>query len=144
MQFGDRGQIDARVRVHVVLHVGRKRDLMVRVRGREWGEAGTVEVDPVVVEEVWILAGVHAVGAEPDLPLLLVDLLDAANRPLALRDLVLDRPRGTVEQVEVVPAVAFRHPDDLAPVPGVVAELLARSAVARRLVAVSYTHLRAH
>src|SRR4029077_9062388 len=99
-------------------------------------EPGAVEADPVVVEEIGILARPRAGGAEPYRALLLVDLLDALDRPLALRDLVLHRPGRAVVEVQVVPAIALRHPDDLLAVGHVVAILLARVAVAARLVVV--------
>ena len=54
----------------------------------------------------------------------LVDLRHAAHDPFALRDLVLHATCGAVVEIQVVPAVALRHPDDfLALVVDVVAEL---------------------
>ena len=51
-------------------------------------------------------------------------LVDAAHDPLALGDLVLHPAGGAVVQIEVIPAVALGHPDDLAAgVLDVVAEL---------------------
>ena len=88
-------------------------------------QAGAVEIDAVVVLEVRVLAGVHAAGAEPELPLLFVDLDDVADRPRALGDLVLHRAGGAVDQIEVVPAVALRHPDHFLAVGEVVAIALA-------------------
>ena len=67
----------------------------------------------------------HAAGAEPQLPLLFVDLDHVAHRPRALGDLVLHRAGRAVDQVEVVPAVALRHPDDFLAVGEVVAIALA-------------------
>ena len=51
-----------------------------------------------------------------------------ANRPRAFRDLRLHRPGCAVVQIEVVPAVPLRHPDDFLAVVKVVPELLARIA----------------
>src|SRR6185295_13513239 len=81
-------------------------------------------------------ARTRARGAEPDLALLLVDLLDAADGPLPLRDLVLHRAARAVIQIKMVPAVALGHPDDFPAVRDVVAELLAGAPVAARLVVV--------
>ena len=87
--------------------------------------AGAVEVDAVVVLEVRILAGVHAAGAEPDLPLVFVHLDHMAHGPRALGDLRLDRAGRAVDQIQVVPAVALRHPDHFLAVGEVVAKALA-------------------
>ena len=86
-----RRQVDARVGVDVVLHVARERRGVIRVVVGESRQPGAVEVDPIVVREVRILAGIHATGAEPDLPCDRIDMLDGAHHPLALGDLVLHR-----------------------------------------------------
>ena len=98
---------------------------MVRVAVGESRQPGAVEIDPIVVREVRILAGIHAAGAEPDLPLDGIDVLHGAHDPLAFGDLVLHRAGGAVVEIQMVPAVAFRHPDDFLAVVHVVAELLA-------------------
>ena len=105
---------------------------MIGVGGRQRREAGAVEVDAVVVQEIWILAGRHAAGAEPDLALVLVDLLDVTHHPVTLRDLVLHGAGLAVVQVQVIPAVALGHPDDFLPVRDVVAVLLPGIAEERR------------
>ena len=66
---------------------------MLAVALGQGDQAGAVEVDAVVVDEVRILVRVLAAGAEPDLPLLLVDPVDAADDVFALGDLVLDLAR---------------------------------------------------
>ena len=86
---------------------------MVAVALGQGDEAGAVEVDAVVVDEIRVLPGILAAGAEPDLPLLLVDAVDAAHDVFALRDLVLDLALLRVDQVEVPPAVALGGVDDL-------------------------------
>ena len=103
---------------------------MVGVLRRERHEPAAVEADAVVVHEVRILARVHPAGAEPDLPLVFVHLLDAAHHPFAPRDLVLHLSGDAVVQIEMVPAVALRHPDHFLAVGDVVAVLLARVALA--------------
>jgi hypothetical protein len=111
-ELGNRREVDAGVRVHVVRAIGGVRDDVVRVGLGQRGEAGPVEVDPVVVDEVRILPGIHAARGEPDLPLLLVDALDVADDPLALRDLLRRLAGYAVVQIQVIPPVALRHPDD--------------------------------
>jgi hypothetical protein len=76
-------------RVHAAV-VGRELKRMVAVGLRERDQARAVKVRAVVMYEVRILVRVLAAGVEPDLPLFLVDAIDAANDVLALRDLVLD------------------------------------------------------
>ena len=111
-QLAHRRGIDAGVRVHVELQVRREPHGMVRVGRGQRHQPGPVEVDPVVVHEVRVLARIHPARAEPDLPLVLVDLQDFAHDPVALRDLVLHGPGDAVVQIEMVPAVALGHPDD--------------------------------
>jgi hypothetical protein len=120
-----RRQVHARVRVDVELHVGREHDVVVRVRLREGRQAGAVEVDPVVVDEVRVLPRIHAARREPDLAGVLVHLDDAADGPFAPGDLVLHLSGDAVVQIEVVPAVALRHPDHFLAVGDVVAKALA-------------------
>ena len=87
-------------------------------------QPGTVEVDAIVVNEIGILFGVHSARTEPDPAVLHIHAVHAPNRPVALRDLVLNLPRLAVEHIEVVPPIALRHPDDLLAVVDVVAEPL--------------------
>ena len=125
-QLGYRSEIDARVRVDVVAAIARERDDVVGVGRRVGGEARAVEVDPVVVDEVRILARIHAARAEPDLALLFVDAEHVAHDPLALGDLLLHRTGDAVIEVQVVPAVALRHPDDFLAVGDIETVTLAR------------------
>ena len=80
----------------------------------EIDQAGAVEVDAAIMDVIGVLPRMDAAGAEPDLALGVIDAVDAADDPLASGDLVLDRARFPVDQIEVVPAVALGHPDDLA------------------------------
>ncbi len=57
---------------------------MVSIAFGERNQVGAVEIDPIVVDEVRILARVSSAGAEPDLPLLFIDAIDAADDELAL------------------------------------------------------------
>ena len=76
--------IDARVGVDEVLAVRRELDGVRAVALGQRDQARAVEVDAVVVDEVRVLVRIRAAGAEPDLPLLLVDAVDAADDALAL------------------------------------------------------------
>ena len=66
------------------------------------------------MDEVRVLPGILASGAEPDLPLLLVDEVNAADDVVSARDLVLDLPLLRIDEVEVPPAVALGGVEDLA------------------------------
>ncbi len=90
--------IDAAVGVDQVLAVGRKLHRVIAVALGQRDQARAVEVDAVVVDEVRILVGILAAGVEPDLPLLLVDAVDAADDVLAVGDLVLDAALFGVDQ----------------------------------------------
>ena len=78
------------------------------------------------MDVVRVLLRMDAAGAEPDLALGLVDAVHAANDPGALGDLVLDLPGLGVVKIKVVPAVAFRHPDQFPAAIEIVQEVLAR------------------
>src|SRR5580698_10207883 len=73
-----------------------------------------VEIDAVVVLEVRVFILAHAAGGEPDLTFVVVHLDHVAHHPFASSDLVFHATGTTVIQVEMIPAIAFRHPDDLA------------------------------
>ena len=80
---------------------------MVRVRFGQGRQSAAVEVDPIVLDEVWVFAWIHAARLKPDLSLHFVHFIDGADDPVALSDLVLQFPRHTVVQIEMVPAVAL-------------------------------------
>jgi len=63
--------------------------------------------------EIRILIRVHAAGAEVDLAVGDIHAVHAAHDPVALRDLILHATGLSVVQVEMVPPVAFRRPDQL-------------------------------
>ena len=125
-QLQHRGHVDARVAVHVEAPVRGPVDGVVAVGLGVLDQVRPVEVDAVVVEEVGVLAGDHPARLEPDAAVRHVHAVHGAHDPLALRDLVLHPAGDAVVQVEVVPPVPFRHPDDLPSVVDVVAELLPR------------------
>src|SRR5436305_1703945 len=67
-----------------------------------------------MMDEVGILTGILAPGAEPDLPLLLVDQVDSPDDVLPPCHLVLDLALLRIDQVEMPPAAALRGVEDLA------------------------------
>ena len=132
----DRRQIDARPGVDVVLVVGREGHGVIAVGVGEFREAGAVEIDAVILREVRVLAGNHAAGLEPDLALRVVDALDVADQPVALRDLILHLAGDAVVEIEMLPAIALGGPDDLLAVVDVVAVAAARGEPGAELVVV--------
>src|ERR1051326_2891850 len=98
---------------------------MSAVAVRERRKSRSVEIDPVVMHEVGILARLHTARAKPDLALLVVDVLHAPHHPVSFRDLVLHLAGNAVVEVQMVPSIALRHPHDFFPVMDVVTELLA-------------------
>src|SRR2546421_7049675 len=76
------------------------------------------------MNEVRIFTRVHAAGLKPNLALLFINFIDRANDPIALSDLVLQFAGLTIVQVEVVPTIAFRRPDEFPPIVQFVSILL--------------------
>ena len=113
-ELGHRRQVDAGVGIDQEPAIGRQRHLVRAVAFGQDHQAGAVEVHPRMVDVIGVLSGTDAAGAEPDLPLGLVDAVHSADDPFAPGDRVLDRSRPAVVEVEVIPAVALRGPDDLA------------------------------
>src|SRR6185369_4137825 len=66
------------------------------------------------VDVVRVLRRINAAGAEPDLTFLDINAVDATDEPIAFGDLIFHRAGGLINQIEMVPAIAFRHPNDLA------------------------------
>src|SRR5262249_3824908 len=106
-------------------------NLVVRFAvGAQPDQSRSIEVDAVVVQEIRILAVIHAARAEPDLTPRLVDVQHRAHGPLAGGDAVLHGAGCAVDEVHVLPAVALRHPDPVLAVGDVVTVLLAGVALA--------------
>src|SRR5687768_6289960 len=98
---------------------------MVRIRFRKRCESSTVEIDPVIVDEVRILARIHSASGKPDLTRGLIDLFHTANHPVTFRDLILYASGDAVVEIEVIPAIPLGHPDHFPAVIDVAAKLLA-------------------
>ena len=125
-QLHDGRDVHARPTVQVIPVIWGEYHHVHPVRVRERRQPRAVDVDAVVVDEVGILARIHAARVEPNLPLRGVHPVHAAHHPIPPGDLVLHFPREAVVAVQVVPPVALRHPDDFPSVIDVVAELLPR------------------
>ena len=78
----------------------------------EFNQIGAVEIYTGEVDVVRILIGINPSELKPDLALFVVDAIDFVDDPFAFGDLVFGRAGFAVEEVEVIPAVAFGHPDD--------------------------------
>ena len=111
-EFGDGGLIDAGPAIDKIFPVGGEVGLMGAIVGGEDDEAGAVEVDAAGMEVIGVLAGADTAGAEPDLAVGFIDEIDAAHDPIAMGDLVFDLAGGGIVEVEVIPTIAFAHPDD--------------------------------
>ena len=98
---------------------------MVAIAFRERRQAGAVEIDPVVVDEVRILSRIHAARLKPDLTLFFIHLFDGAHHPVSFCDLILHLARDAVVEIQVTPAVPLRHPDDFPSVVQFITNLLA-------------------
>src|SRR5262249_23937316 len=77
-------------------------------------EPRAVEIDAAIMDVIGILRRINAAGPEPDLAILHIDAIDEADQPFALGDLVFHRAGRLIDQVQMGPAVALRHPDDFA------------------------------
>ncbi len=104
--------IHARIRVEEEAAIRRILDTVRAVALGENDQAAAIEIDPAIMDVIGILVGVDAAGAEPDLPRLVIDAIDAAHHPTPLGDLVFHSAGVGVVEIEMVPAVALRHPDD--------------------------------
>jgi hypothetical protein len=62
---------------------------VVGIGFRKRRQASAVEIDPVVVNQVWILPRVHTACLEPDLPFFFIHLLNSPHDPIAFCDLIL-------------------------------------------------------
>src|SRR6185437_12492303 len=135
-ELRDRRQIDTLPGVDVVLAIGREGDGVGAIGFGERREAHAVEVDAAELREVGILAGDEAAGVEIDLALVLIDVINIADEPLALGDLVLHLAGETVIEIEVLPAIALAGPDDVLTVIEVAAEAAAGGEAGSELVVI--------
>src|SRR5947209_13750223 len=62
---------------------------------------------------VRVLTGANSSGAEPDLPLFFVHLIDATHHPITFGNLVFHFTSLSIVKIKMVPAVSLRHPDNL-------------------------------
>ncbi len=112
-QLVHRRHVHAGIRVDDELTVRRVFDRVRAVAGGQFHQARSVEVDAAVVDVIGILLGMNSPGLEPDLTLGRVYAVDLPHDPRALGDLVLQLSAAEIVQIQMVPPVAFRHPDHL-------------------------------
>src|ERR1041385_2565900 len=63
------------------------------------------------MDQVWVLVRILATGPKPDLPVRLVNPVNASDHPRPFGDLVFNVALLRVDQVEMPPAITFRHVD---------------------------------
>jgi len=77
------------------------------------------------MEKIRVLSLIHAASQKPHLTPLFIHPLHTPHHPLAFRDLIFHLAGAAVIKIKVVPAIAFRHPDDFLTVIQVMAKFLA-------------------
>src|SRR2546427_8290178 len=107
VQFVRRRCVHAAPGIDEAFAIGRELDGVVAVALGKGDEAGPIQVNTVVMDEVGVLVRVFAAGAEPHLAVFFIDAVDAANNELAFGDLVFDSADFRIDKVEMAPAVAF-------------------------------------
>ena len=112
-KFMNGREINAGVVIDEIPVVGGEADVVGSVARSEANESGPVEIDAAVMDVVGVLLRIHAAGAEPDLLLFGIDAVHPAHHPFSPGDLVDQFSARGVEEIEVIPAVSLRHPDDL-------------------------------
>src|SRR6185437_470144 len=75
-------------------------------------QTAPIEIDTAIMKVIGILLLINTTRAKPNLPRFVIDALDAAYHPLPFRDLVFHLAGVGVIEIEMVPTVALRHPDD--------------------------------
>ena len=101
------GHVDAAVSVDQEPTVGRILNGVTAVSFGEGNQAGAVEIDTVVMNEIGIFARVLAAGAKPNLALGVIDLVDAAHDVRPRGDDIPELAGICVDQIKVPPAVAL-------------------------------------
>ncbi len=109
----DRSKIHTLPAIDIELAIVREADRVRTVSISEPCQSRPVEVDAVVLREIRVLASDAAASLKPDLTLRIINVVDVAHQPVAFRDLVLHLTRRTIVEVQMLPAVALRGPDDL-------------------------------
>src|SRR5579883_2870641 len=111
-QFHDRREINARPGIDIKLAFRREDDAVVCFYVGERCQAGAIKVNAIGMHVIRIFTRFHTARLEPDEPLLNIDVIDIAHDPVALRDLVLYPGSRAVVEVEMLPSVTLRTPDD--------------------------------
>src|SRR4030042_3345943 len=88
-------------------------------------QAGAVEVYTAEMYVIRILLRLNSAGLKPDLPFFLIYVLNSADNPPAPGYLVFNTSSLGVVEIEMVPAVPLRHPDNFVRFVEVMTELFA-------------------
>src|ERR1051326_1256731 len=86
---------------------------MVSIGVGKCHQTTAVEVNTVVVSKVRILPRIHSSRLKPDLAFGVIHFIHKSHDPFALSDLVLYLTGDSVVQIEVLPTIPLRSPNDL-------------------------------
>ena len=124
-QLGDGGGVHARPGVDQKLTVGGPLFGVSSVLFGENGEVGAIEIGAAYLNIVGVLVWHDAADVKPYLPFIAIDPLDTANHPVSFGDLILHLAGEGIVEIEMIPAVALRHPDNFVGVVEIFDELFA-------------------
>ena len=85
---------------------------MISIRGRQTHPSITIEIDATVMNIIRVLMRIQAAGFKPDMAFFFIHLTDSTHHPLSLRELPLELPCLGIQEIEVVPAISLRHPEN--------------------------------
>lgn len=97
---------------------------MCAVRLRKPKQARSIEVNASVMDMIWILVRVHSTGLEVDLACGHLYSINASDDPRASRDLVKHLASAAIVSIQMVPAIALRHPHNFIRLAHMFAEVL--------------------
>ena len=112
-QFRHRQRIHPRPRVDQILPVRRELRRVRAIARRQHRQPGAVKVHPAALLEIGVLSRHNPARREPDLAVRMIHPLNRTHHPFALRDLVFHRPGFGIIEIQMIPPVAFGHPDEL-------------------------------
>src|SRR5690606_31622072 len=115
LQKGYWGRIHPGILVYVILVVLGKIYLVISIFHTEPGQFSGVQSNLEIMQEIGVLARVHATCREIDFPAPLVHMVHLSHHPLPFGKLSFWLSVPIVE-VDMVPSVAFGSPDDLLPI----------------------------
>ena len=122
-QHGYRSFVYHRVNVYQIIHISREPGTVHPFFRSKANQVFPVEADAVIADEIRVFTGLYTICGEVNLPVFFIYTKHFAHIPFAFGDLVDGLRSGAVVHVEMVPVVAFAHPDDMLVVPQVMAEM---------------------